>query len=191
MKHFKVLLTVALVALVGAWTFATIEVQTTTPKVNPTGENELVGQMRLVFSAKEFVGAVAPSTEFNVVVRVQLTLDKRLVSVGGQDDYTDFVYIPLVWETDQGAFDLATYTEAESVRIIGFYPGDSTGAGSYLDILFMDDMGNWVFNGIDKIRVTLGGPSAWTATAAPCSTSARCTRSTSSPPPRTWPRRAK
>lgn len=162
MKHFKLLLTVALVALIGAWTFATIEVQTTTPKVNPDGTSELVGQMRLIFSAPEFT-QIPPDgdTAFAVIVRVQLTLNKRLMTVGGQVA-AGFVPIPLVWERDTGNAPVESFTEVNSARILGFYSGDTgTGANSYVDLLFLDDQGGatpWPINNSDRVRVTIGAP---------------------------------
>ena len=84
MKHVKLLLVLSIVSLFAVWSMATIEIQTTTPRVNPNGTSEIVGTFRMIFSAPEFGDPASTATDYYVLVRVQMSQGVRLVNIGGR-----------------------------------------------------------------------------------------------------------
>ncbi|MBP1778921.1 MAG: hypothetical protein H6Q86_4932, partial [candidate division NC10 bacterium] len=159
MKHVKLLLVLSIVSLFAVWSMATIEIQTTTPRVNPNGTSEIVGTFRMIFSAPEFGDPNNTGvTDYYVLVRVQLSQGVRLVNIGGrtkaQISPTNFV--PIALEKDAGA-PVFPLIDANAVRLIRFESGT---AYDYFDLLFTKNMYSPIFalSISDRIRVTLGTP---------------------------------
>ncbi len=156
MKHVKLLLVLSIVSLFAVWSMATVEIQTTTPRVNPNGTSEIVGTFRMIFSAPEFGDPASSATDYYVLVRVQLSQGVRLVNIGGltkaEISPTNFLNIAL--ERDSGApvFSL----DPAAVRLIRFESGT---AYDYFDLLFTKNMyAGWALSVSDRVRVTVGTP---------------------------------
>lgn len=155
MKHVKLLLVLSIVSLFAVWSMATIEIQTTTPRVNPNGTSEIVGTFRMIFSAPEFGDPASSATDYYVLVRVQLSQSVRLVNIGGltkaEISPTNFLNIAL--ERDGGAPIFSA--DPTAVRLIRFESGT---AYDYFDLLFTKNMYTWSMSLSDRIRVTIGTP---------------------------------
>ena len=159
MKHVKLLLVLSIVSLFAVWSMATVEIQTTTPRVNPNGTSEIVGTFRMIFSAPEFgdpnnIGA----TDYYVLVRVQLSQSVRLVNIGGRtkSQISPTNFVPIAWEKDAGA-PVFPMMDPNGVRLIRFESGT---AYDYFDLLFTKNMYSAIFalSISDRIRITLGTP---------------------------------
>ena len=158
MKHLKLLLVLSIVSLFAVWSMATIEIQTTTPRVNPNGTSEIVGTFRMIFSAPEFGNPNdIANTTYYVLVRVQMSQGVRLVNIGGLDEteITPVNFVALALEKDAGApvFPLldpnavrqqvwSQMTEELVRAIVTFLTGKRLRPAAPSD----DDLGNWFFN---------------------------------------------
>jgi hypothetical protein len=163
MKRHSFLLVLALVGLTAAWTMATIEIQTTTPRVNPDGTCEIAGTFRMIFTAPEFGDPNNPGEPaYYVLVRVQFSQGVQLMNIGGrtQAQVTPAVFIPLALEKDAGspAFPMG---DPNAVRIIRFQSGTEA---DFFDLLFTRNMysPDWSLSVSDRVRVTLGTPAGVT-----------------------------
>lgn len=163
MKHLKLFVTLSIISLLAVWSMATIEVQTTTPRVDPNGTAEIVGTFRMVFSAPEFGNPASSDTTFYTLVRIQMSLGVQLVKVGAKTktQITPANFVPVAWEVDFGApFVTKDYS---AVRIVRF---DTT----YLDLLFTKNMfsnNGWNLSTVNRLRCTIGTPKCVTPTVAP------------------------
>lgn len=163
MKRHSLSLVLGFMALAAGWAAATIEIQSTTPRVNPDGTCEIAGTFRMIFTAPEFGDSNNPGTEsFYVLVRVQFSQGVQLVNIGGRSSaqVTPASFIPLALERDAGSptFPL---DDPNIVRIIRFQSGTEF---DYLDLLFTRNMysAGWSLSVNDRLRVTLGTPSGVT-----------------------------
>lgn len=160
MKHLKLLLVLSIVSLFAVWSMATIEIQTTTPRVNPNGSSEIVGTFRMIFSAPEFGNPNdIANTTYYVLVRVQMSQGVRLVNIGGltETQITPVNFVALALEKDAGA-PVFPLLDPYAVRLIRFEAGT---AFDYFDILFTKNMYSttvWNLSISDRVRVTLGTP---------------------------------
>ena len=156
MKHVKLLLVLSIVSLFAVWSMATVEIQTTTPRVNPNGTSEIVGTFRMIFSAPEFGDPNSTATDYYVLVRVQMSQSVRLVNIGGrtksQISPTNFLQLAL--ERDGGGGPVFSM-DPNAVRLIRFESGT---AYDYFDVLFTKNMFTWSISLSDRVRVTLGTP---------------------------------
>jgi len=153
MRRFKFLLTAALLMLCALWTFATIEVQTTTPLVNCDGHWQ-VGQLRMIFSEPEFSlpGCAPDNTDFYVMVRINLT-GVDIWSIANVTNPALWTPVELVVEADTGAAGLP----------FGLFGGINPGASflwkwnrRYIDVLFTKNMYLWTLTDSRRVRVTIG-----------------------------------
>jgi hypothetical protein len=163
MKRARILLVLTAVLLPAAWAMATIEIQTTTPRVNPDGTCEVAGTFRMIFSAPEFGDSNNPANPaYYVLVRVQLSQGVQLMNIGGRTkpQVTPAAFIALALEKDSGNPSFPT-DDPDAVRIVRFESGT---AGDYFDILFTKNMYHaaWSLSGSDRVRVTLGTPAGAT-----------------------------
>ena len=160
MKHVKLLLVLSIVSLFAVWSMATIEIQTTTPRVNPNGTSEIVGTFRMIFSAPEFGDPASTATDYYVLVRVQLSQGVRLKNIGGltKAEISPTSFLQIAVERDMGApvFSL----DPNAVRLIRFESGT---AYDYFDLLFTKNMyAGWALSVSDRVRVTVGTPAGVT-----------------------------
>jgi hypothetical protein len=167
MKRARILLVLTAVLLPAAWAMATIEIQTTTPRVNPDGMCEVAGTFRMIFTAPEFGDPNnAADPAYFVLVRVQLSQGVQLMNIGGRTkpQVTPATFIALALEKDSGNPSFPT-DDPDAVRIVRFESGT---AGDYFDILFTKNMyhASWSLSGSDRVRVTLGTPAGATPTDA-------------------------
>ncbi len=167
MKRARSLLVLVAVLLPAAWATAAIEIQTTTPRVDPNGMCEVAGTFRMIFSSPEFGDANHPADPaYYVLVRVQFSQGVQLMNIGGrtQPQVTPASFIALALEKDSGNPSFPT-DDPDAVRIIRFESGT---AADYLDLLFTRNMYHaaWSLSGSDRIRVTLGTPAGATPTDA-------------------------
>lgn len=158
MKHLKLLLTLSIISLLAICSFADVIVQTTTPKVDPNGASEIVGQLRMIFSSPEF-GDPTAGTDYYVLVRIQLSQDVVLDNIGGlmPADVSPTTFVPLALEADAGI--PAFSTDPNAVRLVRF-------GANYLDILFTKNMYTWTMSNAARVRVTIGTPDGVTPTSA-------------------------
>ncbi|NLI46660.1 MAG: hypothetical protein GX414_06085 [Acidobacteria bacterium] len=162
MKHLKLFATLSIISLLAVWSMATIEVQTTTPLVNPDGTMERAGSFRLIFSAPEFIDDmdVWPDTEGYFLVRIQMSKNIKLVKLGSHPVGTlspTGTWIPIAWEIDAGTPVLPVdYT---SIRVVRAEP-------DYVDLLFLRDMSDLGLTITDRLRCTIGTPACVTPTTA-------------------------
>ena len=159
MKRARILLVLTAVLLAAAWATATIEIQTTTPRVNPDGMCEVAGTFRMIFSAPEFGNPnQAADPAYYVLVRVQLSQGVQLMNIGGRTkpQITPASFIALALEKDSGNPSFPT-DDPDAVRIVRFESGT---AADYFDILFTKNMyhATWSLSGSDRVRITLGTP---------------------------------
>jgi hypothetical protein len=159
MKHLKLLLVLSIISLFAVWSMATVEIQTTTPRVNPNGSSEIVGTFRMVFSAPEFGDPNdTANTTYYVLVRVQLSQGVRLVNIGGltKPEITPVNFVQIAMEKDAGN---PTFPQLDpnAVRLIRFESGT---AYDYFDLLFTKNMytADWGLSISDRVRITLGTP---------------------------------
>lgn len=167
MKRARSLLVLAAVLLASASAVATIEIQTTTPRVNPDGPCEVAGTFRMIISAPEFGDPNhAADPAYYVLVRIQFSQGVQLMNIGGRTkpQITPASFIALALEKDSGNPSFPT-DDPDAVRIIRFESGTTT---DYFDILFTKNMyhASWSLSGSDRIRVTLGTPAGTTPTDA-------------------------
>jgi hypothetical protein len=126
-------------------------VQTTTPLVDCDGLWR-VGQIRFIFSENEFQPpgtTQCESTEFYVIVRLQLTGGVTVHSIGTTTVWANWVPVNLVVERDSGSpasfFNMDNY----AVSLYKWRP-------SFIDLLFTDSMVNWDLADSRRARVTIG-----------------------------------
>jgi hypothetical protein len=167
MKRARFLLVLAAVLLPATAAMATIEIQTTTPRVNPDGMCEVAGTFRMIFSAPEFGNPnQAADPAYYVLVRVQFSQGVQLMNIGGRtkSQVSPASFIALALEKDSGSPSFPT-DDPDAVRIVRFESGT---AADYFDILFTKNMYHaaWSLSGSDRIRVTLGTPAGATPTDA-------------------------
>ncbi|MBN2433385.1 MAG: hypothetical protein JXQ27_18075 [Acidobacteria bacterium] len=151
MRRFRFLLTAAVLVLCAMWTYATVEVQTTTPLVDCDGLWR-VGQIRFIFSENEFQppgGATCESTEFYVIVRLQLTGGVQVHSIGTTTNWALWVPATLVVEKDAGGVANFFNMADQAVSLYKWRP-------SFIDLLFVDSMYNWNLSTERRVRVTIG-----------------------------------
>ncbi len=163
MKTLRALLILSIISLFMFWAFATVEVQTTTPLVNPDGNSEIVGSLRFIFSSPDFGDPNdTQNTEYYVLIRVQMTGNAKVKNIGHwtANDITPSSPIYLAIENDQGMQNVTQdYT---AVRVVRIDPN-----GAYFDILFTKNLYacgtatsvvNPCLDSNHRIRFTLGLP---------------------------------
>jgi len=164
MKHLKLFAILSIISLLTVWSLATVEVQTTTPLVNPNGDEEIVGTFRLVFSGPEFGNPDEGGTTWYTLVRLHMSANVKLKKIGkyglapgGHAALTDGP-IPVAIERDAG--DPWVPDSWDAITIIDF-------TKSYIDLLFNQNMytnDNWRLSSSDRVRMTIGTPICETPT---------------------------
>jgi len=166
MKHLKLFATLSIISLLAVWSMATVEVQTTTPLVNPDGTEEIVGTFRLVFSNSEFGDPnELVNTTWYTLVRIHMSANAKLKKIGkyglGPDGHAVLTDgpIPIAWERDSGNPGFVP-NSWDAITIIDFTAG-------YIDLLFNQNMytnDRWGLNATDRVRMTIGTPICETPT---------------------------
>ncbi len=170
MKTLRTLLILSIISLFMFWAFATVEVQTTTPLVNPDGSSEIVGSLRFILSSPDFGDPNnTTDTDYYVLIRVQATGNAKFKNIGhwGPNDITPTSPIYIALEEDMNMQNITQ--DPTAVRIVRIDPN-----GGYFDILFTKNLYNRgtpssvVNPGLssnNRIRFTIGVPECAAPTA--------------------------
>ncbi len=162
MKTLRAILILSIISLFMFWAFATVEVQTTTPLVDPDGTSEIVGSLRFILSSPDFGDPNSTSTDYYVLIRVQMTGNAKVKTIGhwGPADVTPTSPIYLALENDQNMQNVTQ--DPTAVRIVRIDPN-----GAFFDILFTKNLHvcgtntsvvNPCLDSNHRIRFTLGLP---------------------------------